>query len=603
MRRHLQQGRGKLVGFALLSAFATAVYLLTMDRSVSWWDCGEFIATGYLLQVGHPPGAPVYQLLSHLFMLLSFGDPMLVAPMSNALSALAGGLTVGILYLTIHELTTSHFSLPTSHFSLPTHLPAVVGALCYLFCDTAWFSAVESEVYSLAMLFCAADLWIALRYRRKPNDRLLLLLALLLGLGVGVHLMTLLVAPALTLIVLPTLVRRSRWGWVLPAAALFFALGLTPYLIVPIRAAANPPINEGNPSTAESFMRYMKRDQYAKAPLYPRMWRERDAANWRDWNYGLDGVAGNAVYYVNYQLGYMYGRYLMYNFIGRENLAYNPAKSNFSLLNFHFSLFILPFLLGLWGLLRHRRRSRCDFWVVMLLFLFGGAVLNLYLNHPCYEPRERDYAYVLSFYAFAIWIGVGADNLLARSEKRKARKYLVTTLILLAPLTMAVGNWRDHDRHNSHSVHDIALNHLQSCDHGALLVTLGDNDTFPIWYLQHVERRRTDIEVCNINLNGYRATMALVDSSFSQRPVYFSQYFVDRFGRFYEGRLRCEGFCWRLLHAGEDSADAAPLLRHINDSIEWHIAEGEYLDNVSKRFLSTWDRNLTLMGVAPETDR
>ena len=570
MRGHLQQGRGKLVGFALLSAAATAVYLLTMARSASWWDCGEFIATGYLLQVGHPPGAPVYQLLSHLFMLLSFGNPMLVAPLSNALSAFAGGLTVGLLFLTLCSLGCRRLS-------------AVVGALCYLFCDTAWFSAVESEVYSLAMLFCALDTWIALCYRRKHNVRLLLLLALLLGLGVGVHLMTLLVVPALMLIVLPTLVRRRRWGWILPAAALFFALGLTPYLIVPIRAAANPSINEGNPSTPEAFMRYMKRDQYAKAPLYPRMWRERDAANWCDWTYGLDGLAGNAVYYVNYQLGYMYGRYLMYNFIGRENLK-----------NHRIVVFVLPFLLGLWGLLRHRRRSRCDFWIVMLLFLFGGAVLNLYLNHPCYEPRERDYAYVLSFYAFAIWIGIGADCLNLRRWQ---------WLLLLAPLTLAVGNWGDHDRHKSHSVHDIALNHLQSCDHGALLVTLGDNDTFPLWYLQQVEHRRTDVKVCNINLNGHLATFSLIDSSLEQRPVYFSQYFVDRFGRFYEGRLRCEGFCWRLLFAGEDPADAAPLLRHINDSIEWHIAEGEYLDNVSKRFLSTWESNLQLMGVAPETDK
>ena len=555
-----------------------------MDTSVSWWDCGEFIATGYLLQVGHPPGAPVYQLLSHLFMLLSFGNPMLVAPLSNALSALAAGLTVGLLYLTILELT-SHFQLSTSHF------PAAIGALCYLFCDTAWFSAVESEVYSLAMFFCALDVWLALRYRRNGNARLLLLVALLLGLGVCVHLMTLLVVPALLLIVLPPLVRCRRWGWIVPAAVLFFVMGLTPYLMVPIRAAANPPINEGNPSSAESFMRYMKREQYAKAPLYPRMWRERDAANWSDWTYGLDGVAGNVVYYVNYQLGYMYGRYLMYNFIGRENL-----KSH------HIVVFALPFLLGLWGLLRHRRRSRWGFWTVMLLFLFGGAVLNLYLNHPCYEPRERDYAYVLSFYAFAIWIGVGTGEVLTSPRlKGSLSRCLVVLLSLLAPLILAWGNWSDHDRHNCHSVHDIALNHLQSCDDGALLVTLGDNDTFPLWYLQQVERRRTDVEVCNINLNGYTRTFTLIDSSLGKRPVFFSQYFVDRFGRYYEGHLRCEGFCWRLLPPDTNlwlhrvADHSSPFTSHLSPSIEWHITEHEYVDPVSARFLATWQRNLKLM--------
>ncbi len=543
-----------------------------MDRSVSWWDCGEFIATGWLLQVGHPPGAPTYQLLSHLFMLLSFGNPMLVAPLSNALSAIAGGLTVGILYLTILELT-SHLSLSISH------LPAAVGALCYLFCDTAWFSAVESEVYSLAMHFCALDFWLALRYRRTGNSRLLLLIALLLGLGVGVHLMTLLVVPALLLIALPSLVRCRRWGLMVPVMVLFFALGLTTYLIIPIRAAAHPPINEGNPSTSEAFMRYLKREQYAKAPLYPRMWRERDEANWSDWTYGLDGAAGNAVYYVNYQLGYMYGRYLMYNFIGRENL-----KSH------RIVVFVLPFLLGLWGLLRHRRRSRWGFWVVMLLFLFGGAVLNLYLNHPCYEPRERDYAYVLSFYAFAIWIGIGAGEVLTSPRiKGSLPRCLVVILSLIAPLLMAWGNWSDHDRHNCHSVHDIAMGHLQSCDQGALLITLGDNDTFPLWYLQQVEHQRTDIDIYNINLTGGARTMQLIDSSLGHRPVYFSQYFVDRFGKYYEGRLRCEGFCWQLLPAG------APVIQSHSHPIEWHITEREYIDPVSSRFLDIWHRNLALM--------
>ena len=433
------------------------------------------------------------------------------------------------------------------------------------------------------MLFCSLDLWLALRYRRTGNGRLLLLIALLLGLGVGVHLMTLLVVPALLLIVLPSLVHCRRWGLILPAAMLFFALGLTTYLIIPIRAAAHPPINEGNPSTSEAFMHYLKREQYAKAPLYPRMWRERDEANWSDWTYGLDGVAGNAAYYVNYQLGYMYGRYLMYNFIGRENL-----KSH------HVVVFVLPFLLGLWGLLRHRRRSRWGFWVVMLLFLFGGAVLNLYLNHPCYEPRERDYAYILSFYAFAIWIGIGTGELAGRvadSDKRWV-KPVAWTLFALAPLTLAVGNWGDHDRHNCHSVHDIALNHLQSCDQNALLITLGDNDTFPLWYLQQVEQQRTDIDIYNINLTGGARTMQLIDSSLGRRPVYFSQYFVDRFGRYYEGRLRCEGFCWQLL---PDGFNLSPSTSQPSPSIEWHITDREYIDPVSARFLDIWNRNLTLM--------
>ena len=574
MRRYIQQGRRELVTGWALAAFGTLVYLLTLDRSASWWDCGEFIATGYLLQVGHPPGAPVYQLLSHCFMLLSGGDPMLVAPMSNALSAIAGGLTVMFLYWTIRLL--SPFTSGRASWA------AVVGALCYLFCDTAWFSATESEVYSLAMLFCAVTAWLMLRWERKGDDRRLLLIALLVGLGAGVHLMTLLTLPVLLLI----FIRNKAWRRkgllkLLSTCLFFFLLGITPYAIIPIRAAANPPINEGNPSTVENFERYIRREQYTKAPLYPRMWREKDTANYEDWNFSLDGVVGNAVYCFNYQLGYMYFRYLMYNYIGRMNLKWNIIV-----------VFVLPVLLGLWGLLQHRHRKRSNYWIVMLLFLFGGIVLNLYLNHPCYEPRERDYVYVLSFYAFAIWIGIGAESL---AESGRIKQWLLVILFALAPLSEALGNWSDHDRHRSHTVHDISLNHLQSCDHGAMLFSLGDNDTFPLWYLQQVEGRRTDIELHNINMTGVYASIYLMKENIDQRPVYLTHYAYRRFGKIFEGHLRCEGFCWRLLPTTEGADDIIPLQRHIADSIQWNITENEYIDFVSEDMLKIWAENTAIL--------
>ena len=531
-----------------------------MDRSASWWDCGEFIATSWLLEVGHPPGAPFYQLVAHCMMLLSFGNEMLVAPLSNALSAICGGLTVGLLYLTIIELCAK----PTTSAA---RMGAAVGALCYLFCDTAWFSAVESEVYSMAMLFCSTNVYLLLRWRRSSNLRLLALTALLLGLGVCVHLMTLLVLPALLLIYLQGAGRQwlrlvPRW---LPLCLLLFCAGLSPYAIIPIRAAANPPINEGHPAPVESFKRYLQREQYAKAPLYPRMWRERDTANYADWTLGLKGVPANIVYYFSYQLTYMYGRYLMYNFIGRENFRWHCIV-----------FFILPAMLACYGLWRHRRCNRHDYWVVMLIFLFGGIILNFYLNHPCYEPRERDYAYVLSFYAVAIWIGIGAIEL---GEKNKL-KYL----IFLAPLLMAIGNWSDHDRHNCHSVHDISLAHLQSCDHDAILITLGDNDTFPLWYLQQVEHQRTDIDIYNINLTGFSRTIDIIQRNRDRRPVYVSYYFFQRYADFFPGQLRCEGFCWRLVPPSE-VGDNAPLQRHLRDSIRFNITKHEYVPRISQHFM------------------
>ena len=217
-----------------------------------------------------------------------------------------------------------------------------------------------------------------------------------------------------------------------------------------------------------------------------------------------------------------------------------------------------------------------EFWVVMLLFLFGGIILNIYLNHPCYEPRERDYAYVLSFFAFAIWIGIGVDSLPNRWR----------WLALLAPLTLAVGNWSDHDRHNSHAVHDIASNHLESCEHDAILLTFGDNDTFPLWYLQQVEGLRTDIDIYNLGLTGWGNIVKILNDNDFRRPVYFSQYFYDLIAPMYPGRLRCEGYCWRLLPtAGED------LTPIVHEGVEWHITDGEYLDPVTLRFLTTWEKN------------
>ena len=286
--------------------FSTLVYLLTMDRSASWWDCGEFIATGYGLQIGHPPGAPFYQLVTHCFMLLSFGNPMWVAPLSNLVSVLCGSLTVMLLYKTIC-LLLSNYNFPFSSFN--SHLATTVGALCYLFCDTAWFSAVESEVYSMAMLFCALTVWLMLRWERDGDNRKLLLVALLLGLGVCVHLMTLLTLPALLWIFVRG-VRRASAFPALPTvffAIFFFLLGLTPYAIIPIRAAATPPINEGNPSNYERFKSYFNRDQYEKAPLYPRLWREKDSTNWTHWGAtDRNSVVDNVVYYASYQFGYMY---------------------------------------------------------------------------------------------------------------------------------------------------------------------------------------------------------------------------------------------------------------------------------------------------------
>ena len=634
MRRHLQQERRELVAGWLLAALSTLVYLLTLEPSVSFWDSGEFISVAYLLQVGHPPGAPFYQLLAHLFCWLA-PTPAQVALCCNALSAFAAGFTVMFLFWTLRLLPLGGKPLP-----LPA---AAIGALCYLFCDTAWFSAVESEVYSLAMLIASILLWAMLRWYHSPDprgaQRWLLLIALLLGLGVCTHLLTLLTTPVLLLLFLfkwhdarhlPARPRLLPPALLLPLL-LFFAIGLSPYLIVPIRAAAGTPINEGHPATAASFKSYLTRDQYEKAPLYPRLWRHRanDALYASDWSGGDTTLAGNLRYYGSYQLTYMYLRYLMWNFSGRYNdrqgygspqngqfitgippvdrlLVCTGARPPASLhTRAHNVYFLLPLLLGLLGIYVLSSRGR-SFWTVFTLFLMGGFILSIYLNHPTYEPRERDYAYILSFYAFCIFIAFGASWAISRLHRLLGRLHLHPRLrallsflpLLAVPALMACQNWDDHDRSHRFVAHDAAANILNSCDRhpqGTVLFTYGDNDTFPLWYLHYVEGFRTDIRVENIGLMGSARFAALFDESLALgRPIYFTHYAYDHLGQYYPHRLQLEGNAYRLMPQPCDSVAVEPFLRHL-DSMAWHPLEKVYIDETGRKFIEQYWKDVLLL--------
>ncbi|MCQ2261793.1 MAG: DUF2723 domain-containing protein [Bacteroidales bacterium] len=602
----------------LLAFVGAAVYLLTMEPTVSFWDCGEFIASSYFLQVGHPSGAPLYWLIAHCFSWLAGGNVHAVAVFCNALSALAGGLTVMFLYWTICDL------LPKRDGWLFRCLPAV-GALCYLFCDTVWFSAVESEVYALAVLFAAVAFWSMVQWWHSASqrcDKWLLLTALLLGLGTCVHLLVLLVVPALLLIIIfkgtqnksangtlgKNIVRR------IPLAALFFVLGLTPYLIIPLRAAGNPPINVGNPSNAERFKAYLSREQYEHAPLYPRMWRhhENDALYSADWSGGDNGFVGNMQYFATYQLGYMYLRYLMWNFSGRFNDAQGfgnlqngqlltgipfidkmivgtGAKPPQSLSHGRHVYFLLPLLLGLFGLCMQSDKK--SFWVVMTLFLVTGLGLSIFLNHPTYEPRERDYAYVLSFYAFAIWIGVGAVELAARIKQLRWQK--ISLLLFAIPALMAFQNWDDHDRSNRFIARDASCNLLESCEKGAILFTWGDNDTFPVWYVQQVEQVRTDVEVHNVNLYGYRQSMELLNDNLGKRPIYLSYYAQEEFRPF----VNCvaTGNAYRIDAQLDDSVDVEMMYDNVMHKMQWREVDKAYVDEVSSRFLDRYWQGVVLL--------
>ncbi|MFV5686809.1 DUF2723 domain-containing protein [Flavobacterium sp. GB2R13] len=237
----------------------------------------------------------------------------------------------------------------------------------------------------------------------------------------------------------------------------------------------------------------------------------------------------NFSFMFEYQFGYMYWRYLMWNFVGRQsdvqgkydNLDGNWISGIKFIDDLHLGsqdnlpsdvlnnkgrnvYFFLPFILGLIGLMYHANKDLKSFYVLLALFLFTGIALKIYLNERPFEPRERDYALVGSFYVFAIWIGFGVYALYESAQKYLAPKIagplLIASCLLAAPVLMATQNWDDHDRSNRYTAVAMAKAYLNSCDKDAILFTIGDNDTFPLWYAQEIEKVRTDVKIVNTSL-------------------------------------------------------------------------------------------------------
>ncbi|MDP4595337.1 MAG: DUF2723 domain-containing protein [Crocinitomicaceae bacterium] len=263
----------------------------------------------------------------------------------------------------------------------------------------------------------------------------------------------------------------------------------------------------------------------------------------------------NLTYFFRYQVNFMYMRYFMWNFAGRQNdlqghgdnmhgnwlsgisfidearlgsqehapyyTQENPGRNTY---------FMLPLILALFGLIFHYRKMPKDAFILTLAFLFTGLAIVVYLNQKPYEPRERDYAYAGSFYFFAMWIGIGVyalfDLLKKYLKASKLRAGVATALGLIVPVMMGTQNWDDHDRSGKTSARDLAHNYLESCGKNGILFTNGDNDTFPLWYLQEVEGKRTDVRVCNLSLMGtdwYTNQMKLKTYESDPLPIKFRE--------------------------------------------------------------------------------
>ncbi len=542
----------RIIAF-LLFVVGVVVYGKTVAPTTSYWDCGEFIACSYILGVPHPPGSPLYILIGRIFTMLPIAED--IGLRVNLISVLASALTVMLTYLIIVRLIRLWRGTPTSlQDKVITYTGGVIGALALAFSDSFWFNAVEAEVYAPSIFFTALVVWLILVWLEKvdsdepASDRILLVIAYVVGLATGVHLLNVLALPTVFLLIyfkkarlnlasfskfallsvlgfisiysfgpfegfgiingLPlilkefgfvgviafflalfgavvwSVVNRRRIAFLVLASLLLITVGYSTYTALYIRSNLQPAINENNPNVPERFVKYLKREQYGEIHFWP-----RNAPFWE------------------YQIKKMYIRYFGWQFIGKGTTR-GPDGYIAETLSTR-GLMGLPFLVGLIGMFHHFRRDWKRASAVLTLFILTGVAIAIYLNQEDPQPRERDYAYVGSFFAFALWIGIGAASLVelmfgAIRHSAVLRKIGVAAMIVLlfvaVPYKMFAFNYDEHDRTGNYVAYDYSYNILQSCEPNAILFTNGDNDTFPLWFLQYVYNIRRDVRVVNLSL-------------------------------------------------------------------------------------------------------
>lgn len=300
---------------------------------------------------------------------------------------------------------------------------------------------------------------------------------------------------------------------------IFIFLGFATYAMVIIRANQDPPMNENEPKTISELVSYLNREQYGDFPTFKRRFSSESHQT-----IVYTGYSSDLDFWWRYQMHHMTTRYLLWNYAGRESWDQDAGVNIWPLnsvgnvigkllgIRFdgtpHDSLYGIPLLLGLLGIYFHFRRDWKMATVFMVLFIFMGYLTAFYQNQQQPQPRERDYFYVGAFFVFSIWIALGVKGLLelaAEKIKNIGQYKIAFSLILLfgivfVPVRMAYANYHKHDRSQNWVPWDYSYNLLQSCAPNAILFTNGDNDTFPLWYLQDVEGVRRDVRVANLSL-------------------------------------------------------------------------------------------------------
>jgi hypothetical protein len=545
-------------------AVSLGVYLLTLSPTVVFWDVGEFIAAAKLLQVPHPPGSPLFLLLARIAMMIPFAADQAVRAhaVSALLSGLAVMFFYLVIVRVIVELRgvpgTLGEYLTVYGAAVIGALSLAFGTTYW---DNSIEAEVYgASMFFLTAVIWLALKW--RDHDGEPGaEKYLLLIAYLIGLSLGVHLLSLLaifpvlmliyfkryeptpknfmtmivVVTAIFFVVYPGIVKYlpgmmdgdfkgkksdiiAVIPWFVIALILYGAyasfrkkqkllhigllslvlilLGYTTYVGVLIRSNANPPMNENNPNNLARLTSYLGREQYGDAPIWPRRYSQEPHQQGIYTNYTSDWD-----FLFRYQLDHMFFRYVEWNYIGASGDAQDSGVS-------WKETFGIPFVIGLFGIYVLFRRN----WKLGLLFLamfvVFGPILALYQNQQQPQPRERDYFYVGAYYVFSLWISVGVVgifDLLRTSLGRPAWNAALAGAVVGAftigvPLRLLQMNWRDHDRSGNYVAWDYSYNILQTCQKDAILFTNGDNDTFPLWYLQDVEGVRRDVRIVNLSL-------------------------------------------------------------------------------------------------------
>jgi hypothetical protein len=497
---------------ALVAGFAVfLLYAITLAPSTAFWDASEYIAVAHILGIPHPPGNPLFVLMASAWEQLLAVTGLSVAVRVNLFSALMTASASVCWFLVTHRILA--FFTPSETVR---RLGAAAAVLVSATAFTVWNqSNVNEKVYTISLFTIALLSWLAFLWRdhveahrglsqaETPargwhDDNVLVLMIFVLALSVGNHLMAFLAAPALLLFIVlvnPQVLANWRlyaWG------AVFAVIGLTVHLYLPIRAGLNPIINEASPTCAgiwdalvstvtfgnagcENLSAALQREQYAKPSVF-----ERQAPLWAQ--------MANYFQYFDWQWSRV---------VGGTQAYLAPGRLPFT---------VLFMALGGYGAYRHWLRDRISFAYIATLFAtlsFGlvfylnfkygyNQVASLGLSWEMAEVRERDYFFLVSFSMWGIWVGVGITALWLRAQEALAgrpRSLLATSPILLLAFIPLFLNWPYASRAGDFAARDWAYNLLQSVEPYGVLFTNGDNDTFPLWYLQEVEGYRRDVTV------------------------------------------------------------------------------------------------------------